>query len=587
LKTKTNIYLKILSKGKYGYFLKYTFFLILISFYGFSQNNGDMPDESEIGAKDMKVEIALTDVMKYYMAESYPKAIELLKEITKRYGEFSSVFYMQGKSELALNQSDKAMLSFKKAVDLDKNNYFYQQSYAEALFKNFAYKDAASILRKLIKQQPLQIENYNLLAEILMIEGKDSELLKLFAEMENTFGVSEEITQKKQLLLLKNNKVEAAIKEGKKLVKNDPEYVLQQAKILTSSNRYSDAIDLLQNSLTDNPSFFEAYSLLSEVYLSQKNNSKNEELLIKTLAQNSIPISIKSRIFTNQLILLEKEPSGVQLSSLLSQANTLIEQYPKESKPFLIKADLLTKKGDLLGARNAYLSAVKYESTFFEAWMAIVELDMKLGKFEDLVKNTEKALEFYPTQAYFWYHNAYGYSKTNQPEEALVALEEAKLLSSENKTLKTHILAMMGDVYQKLKKFEKSESAYEEALKVDANSEHVLNNYTYFLASRKKDLDKCLIMSKKLLELYPANPAYYNTRAFVFFQNGDFENAKATINQALSIGKEPSASILEHKGDILFKLGDKNQAVLFWKQALEKNPQNKNLERKIKEGFIE
>jgi tetratricopeptide (TPR) repeat protein len=94
-------------------------------------------------------------------------------------------------------------------------------------------------------------------------------------------------------------------------------------------------------------------------------------------------------------------------------------------------------------------------------------------------------------------------------------------------------------------------------------------------------------MSKKLLELYPANPTYYNTRAFVFFQNGDFENAKATINQALSIGKEPSSSILEHKGDILFKLGDKNQAVLFWKQALEKNPQNKNLERKIKEGFIE
>jgi predicted negative regulator of RcsB-dependent stress response len=44
--------------------------------------------------------------------------------------------------------------------------------------------------------------------------------------------------------------------------------------------------------------------------------------------------------------------------------------------------------------------------------------------------------------------------------------------------------------------------------------------------------------------------------------------------------------ILEHKGDILFKTGDKNAANTFWKNALDLDPTNKKLENKLKEGTL-
>ena len=55
---------------------------------------------------------------------------------------------------------------------------------------------------------------------------------------------------------------------------------------------------------------------------------------------------------------------------------------------------------------------------------------------------------------------------------------------------------------------------------------------------------------------------------------------------ALSNTTNPSSNILEHKGDIEFKLGQKENAIEYWKKAFLKNPTNKILERKTREGIL-
>ena len=44
--------------------------------------------------------------------------------------------------------------------------------------------------------------------------------------------------------------------------------------------------------------------------------------------------------------------------------------------------------------------------------------------------------------------------------------------------------------------------------------------------------------------------------------------------------------VVEHLGDVYFKLGDKEKALEFWKKAFEKNPSNEKLKEKIKRGQI-
>jgi predicted negative regulator of RcsB-dependent stress response len=55
----------------------------------------------------------------------------------------------------------------------------------------------------------------------------------------------------------------------------------------------------------------------------------------------------------------------------------------------------------------------------------------------------------------------------------------------------------------------------------------------------------------------------------VFFQKGNYSLAKFYIESAISNGGEKSSDIIEHYGDILYKTGDTEKAVLQWKKALE------------------
>src|SRR5690606_40887698 len=93
------------------------------------------------------------------------------------------------------------------------------------------------------------------------------------------------------------------------------------------------------------------------------------------------------------------------------------------------------------------------------------------------------------------------------------------------------------------------------------------NNYAYFLSLDKKDLEKAKSMSGKLVAKFPNNATYLDTHAWVLFQLKEYEEAIKFMKKALDHQSEPSGVMLEHYGDILFKLGNKKGALEYWKEA--------------------
>ena len=95
-----------------------------------------------------------------------------------------------------------------------------------------------------------------------------------------------------------------------------------------------------------------------------------------------------------------------------------------------------------------------------------------------------------------------------------------------------------------------------------------LNNYAYILAEDNADLDKAEAMSKKTVEKEPLQSMYLDTYAYILMKKGLLTYAKFYIEQALEYMKsDPDAVIVEHYGDILFKLGDVNGALEQWKRS--------------------
>jgi tetratricopeptide (TPR) repeat protein len=139
---------------------------------------------------------------------------------------------------------------------------------------------------------------------------------------------------------------------------------------------------------------------------------------------------------------------------------------------------------------------------------------------------------------------------------------------------------MLGDAYQSLKEYDKSNKAYEEALTANPFNDIVLNNYSYYLSLRKADLEKAEKMSTLLVKNHPDNAAYLDTHAWVLYSREKYKEAKKVIERAIATG-EASAIHFEHYGDILFQLGNIDDAVAQWRKAKSMDNSNEMIDKKI------
>ncbi|MFM1930864.1 MAG: hypothetical protein RL226_167, partial [Bacteroidota bacterium] len=107
----------------------------------------------------------------------------------------------------------------------------------------------------------------------------------------------------------------------------------------------------------------------------------------------------------------------------------------------------------------------------------------------------------------------------------------------------------------------------------------VLNNYAYYLALRGDKLNRAEELSKKSLEMKPESASFQDTYGWILFRLGRYDEARQFIERAISTGGS-DAVVLEHLGDVYFHLGDIDNALRLWNDAL-KSGSNERLSRKI------
>jgi tetratricopeptide (TPR) repeat protein len=186
----------------------------------------------------------------------------------------------------------------------------------------------------------------------------------------------------------------------------------------------------------------------------------------------------------------------------------------------------------------------------------------------------------FPNQNRIYYFNGFANLQKRNYQEAIAAFEQAKRLSSSNPKMVGEISSLLGDAYNATKAYDKSDRAYEDALTADPNNEAVLNNYSYYLALRKTNLEKAEKMSSLLIKNNPDDPTYLDTYAWVLYSRQKYKEARKVIERAVSTGNA-NATHFEHYGDILFQLGDVTGAVQQWEKARGLNANSETLNKKI------
>ncbi|RYU94995.1 tetratricopeptide repeat protein [Emticicia agri] len=555
---------------------------------GMAQKNKKAGDGA-ISEKDLQAEAVFTDGMKYFIAETYDKAITHFKKAAEMNPASSGANFMIAKSFLATNDIANATLYTEKAAKLDENNKFYKKFLGDIYVKQKRYKEAAQIYEKLADKYPTDVDNYLDLSNAYIMQEKYSDAVDVYNKIEKTIGMSEEITHQKQLIYLKQNKLEKAIEEGDKLIASEPtepEYVVQQAQILISNERYDQALKMLESSLKRNPDFAEAHVLLAEIYRKKGDLDKCSQELQVAFKNKNLSSDVKFKILSSYMLMMKDDKGGKTLDNLISLTNELIKQAPSEAKAYVVMGDLLMKKGDMVGARDNYVKSTQFDKSVFEVWLAIVEIDSKLNNTDSLAKHSEEAIEYFPNQAFFWYHNGVANFTKKDFEKAISSLEEARNLALDNKELTKFVNGLLGDAYNEAKQYSKSDDAYEAVLKVDPNDEHVLNNYAYYLSLRKDKLSRAVELSGKLAEKFANNATYLDTHAWVLYTMKDYQKSREFLERAIKQSSGVSGTIVEHYGDVLYQLGEKDKAIEQWKKARQMGENSINIDKKIQSGQL-
>jgi len=142
---------------------------------------------------------------------------------------------------------------------------------------------------------------------------------------------------------------------------------------------------------------------------------------------------------------------------------------------------------------------------------------------------------------------------------------------------------MLGDISFVTKDYKQCDKYYDKALSYTPHNIVLLNNYAYYLSLRSSKLRKALKMSAYTIAKDSTNATYLDTYAWILYQQKKYEQAKQVLRKAIMQNGNHEATILEHYGDVLFKLGDKDSARIYWKRSYEAGNRSKELLHKVGE----
>lgn len=537
--------------------------------------------------KNAQAEAYFIDGQKFFLLEDYASALRSFKLAVELYPENAAINYKIAQIQNLQDNTSEALIYIDIALKNDSNNRYYYELAAEIYREIGDFNEAAKVYENLLETTPEAIDVYVDLAEIYIYLNNHDKALFALEKAEETLGITPEIISEKQKILLQQDRLEDAINEGLKLTEaypEEPSFIISLSNILISLDRPQEAADYLKEYLANQGESAEVRLMLAETDRLQGLEMNAKENLLITFKDPQLDIRNKIQIvgtYIEMLPNLELEPFVSDL------AVTLVNVHDESAAAHGMYADFLFSINRPHEALESYIKSVKLDESNFQVWQNILSLQLQFDKIEELEEYAEKALEYFPNVASIYFFNGSAKIRKNDYAEAISMFETGSMYASKNEELGLLFLGQLGDAYNGAKNYKKSDEAYEKALAIDPNNGYVLNNYSYYLSMRGDKLERAQELSARLIKNYPNNPNYLDTHAWVLYKLEKYEKALPILIDALkTIEGASNGTIVEHYGDVLFKLGKSDLAMEQWIKAKSLGNASEWIEKKIAEGKL-
>jgi len=542
-------------------------------------------------ARIAEAERIFTEGEKFFILEDYTKALFYFQQVLEYSPSNATVFYKiaeiysKGSKEEDLIQASQ---NIESALRIDKKNKYFYLLAAQIYAAQHQFGKASQVLETMMKEVKGSEEHLYELAATYLQDNRLDDALIVYNQAETSLGITELSSLQKQRIYLIKGKLNEAIAEGEKLIQAFPDeerYVMGLAETLAQHGRAAIGITYLEKFIADHADAGSAKMLLAGLYRESGQEQKSREYVMGVFDDPQVEVGSKVLMLgTYNAAVSQNKSKKINDPDLENFVQSLFKKletnYPRDPDVHLVGGDLYLMLEKNEEARNEYSRAVRYGASSLEAWQNLLFIETQAGLSDSVIVHSEQGLELFPNQGMIYYFNGVAHLRKKNYREAVQTLEQSRKLSTNNPNLLGEVNSMLGDAYNAMKEIEKSDKAYEDALALNPNNEYVLNNYSYYLALRKVNLEKAERMSALLIKSHPDNAAYLDTYAWVLYQESKYKEAKKIMEKVFLIGKV-NAIHYEHYGDILYQLGDIDEAVEQWQKAKSLNGNSEVLNKKI------
>lgn len=443
------------------------------------------------------------------------------------------------------------------------------------------------------------------LVDLYMAADRKEDALSTLLRFETAEGKSPQLSMKKMAIMLHMGDTIAAVKEADELIATNPRepyFHILKGNLYEVIGDNDSVVAAYKRAEAVNPDNGPAKLSLANYYKNIGDSVSYDQKVYEALLSEDFEIDDKLSLLGEYLQTLLEDKSDTARGDHLF--DVLMEQYPHEPSVLDLAARYSGAKNDYEEAIEQIGYAIDLDPSNPMYWQQLMSYQIAADRGEEAMETFDRASDHIAItdQLRLMYGSAASMAKRYDEAERIfgdlihyysedlplkeVITDDSPLKTMNYETLMrlSSIYSLLGDTYYSAKQLEDAYTAYDNSLLFNPDNPVTLNNYAYFLSENNGDLERAETMARKAIELAPDNDTYLDTMAWVLFKKKEYKEALEFQEKAIEIAEEngeAAGEFYNHLGDILFMNHEPEKALDNWKKALELEPDNALLKKKV------
>jgi len=513
---------------------------------------------------------------------------------------------------LAQRRSDpgRALAEFQQASRYDPKSATLHNRLAYHYYIEGMDHKTIEELQKALETDPKNVEVRSTLASLYASQGEYGKAQREYLKILVDDPKNGEARYYLAGVLAAQNKTEEAVETYRTILAKDPDSPTahyDMGLVYTKRGEVTKAEQAFKRAIELDSTFEAAYTSLGLLYeLNQKPKEATAvyEALARINPKNPQPflalgeIHYNAREFGSSLKAFERyhelKPGDPSVMDYVGLCALQLKRYPQAIAAFeelqkaqpeniLVKYRLAAaydESGESKRSEGVLRKILAKDPKEGDAWVRLILLLEDQKRREDVEKSLKDAKAALPDasdidliQGMIW-HRREEYGKAEEAYRRVLAGDP------KNAT----VLFNLGVVLDKKGDFTAAMDQMRKTIAVEPGYAEAYNYLGYSFAEKGIRLGEAKTLLEKALELEPDNAYYLDSYAWLLYRKGFVTSAWTQIEKSMSkleTSRKEDGVVYDHAAEIRKKLKDKTGAALYWRKALELDPDNEEFKKKL------